>query len=213
MKIPGIHLSSDDGAAVEAAFAAIVPQPIACLNWPEEYPYAPTAAFSAFHTGDELFLRFDVEERCTMALVAEDNGPVWTDSCVEFFIAPDGEGYYNFETNCIGRMLLEYHPAHANTVRAHAETLAGIRRMPSLGGEPFAERQGGNRWSMTLVIPPRALFRHRIVRWDGLRATANLYKCGDGLSSPHFLSWRPITAPRPDFHRPEFFECIQFSEL
>ena len=58
-----------------------------------------------FHTGDWLMLRFDVAERYTAALVTEDNGEVWTDSCAEFFIAPDTGMYYNFETTCIGRML------------------------------------------------------------------------------------------------------------
>ena len=40
--------------------------------------------------------------------------------------------------------------------------------------------------------------------WDGLRARMNLYKCGDDLSHPHFLSWQPIEAPKPNFHLPAF---------
>jgi len=38
---------------------------------------------------------------------------------------------------------------------------------------------------------------------------ANFYKCGDGLSKPHYLSWKPIVAEKPDFHRPEFFSTIE----
>ena len=84
--------------------------------------------------------------------------------------------------------------------------------MPSTStfGEPFAERKGDNRWSLTLAIPPQALFRHALTDWSGLKARMNLYKCGDDLSCPHYLSWRPVGTPAPDFHRPEFFEPVFF---
>ena len=103
-KISGIR--PGDWEVVDRAFASVEAQPIACCNWAETYPYAPDVQFRMFHTGDYLMLRFDVAERYTAARVAEDNGRVWTDSCVEFFIAPDTESYYNFETSCIGRLLL-----------------------------------------------------------------------------------------------------------
>ena len=86
-KIAGI--APDDRAAVDEAFAGIEPLPVACCNWPAEFPYAPEVSFRMFHTGDWLMLRFDVAERYTAALATEDNGEVWTDSCAEFFIAPD----------------------------------------------------------------------------------------------------------------------------
>ncbi|MBQ5807154.1 MAG: hypothetical protein IIW26_01760, partial [Tidjanibacter sp.] len=37
---------------------------------------------------------------------------------------------------------------------------------------------------------------------------ANLYKCGDKLRTPHYLSWSPIEAAKPDFHRPEQFGTL-----
>ena len=75
-KITGIVPTNK--AAVEAAFAGIEPQALACCNWPDQFPYAPEVSFRMFHTGDYLMLRFDVAERCTMARVTEDNGEVWT---------------------------------------------------------------------------------------------------------------------------------------
>ena len=89
-KITGIVPA--DKRAVETAFGSNEPQPVACCNWPEQYPYAPEVSFRMFHTGAYLMLRFDVREQWTMARVTEDNGEVWTDSCVEFFIAPDDSG-------------------------------------------------------------------------------------------------------------------------
>ena len=211
-KIAGI--SPDDRAAVEQAFAELKPRSIACCNWPEEFPYAPEVSFRMFHTGDWLMIRFDVAENYTAALVTEDNGQVWTDSCVEFFIAPDEGLYYNFETTCIGRMLLSGRKSRTEDVQpAPAEVLASVKRLPTYPfGEPFAEREGDNRWSLTLAIPPQALFRHALTDWSGLTARMNLYKCGDKLSHPHFLSWRPIQTGSPDFHRPEFFEEVTFEK-
>lgn len=211
-KITGV--SPDDREAVERAFAEIEPQPVACCNWPGEFPYAPEVSFRMFHTGDRLMLRFDVAENYTAARVAEDNGPVWTDSCVEFFIAPGDGPYYNFETTCIGRMLLSGRMSRTEDVQpAPAEVLAGVKRYTTYPfGEPFAEREGDNRWSLTLAIPPQALFRHALTDWSGLEARMNLYKCGDRLSHPHFLSWKPVRTENPDFHRPEFFEAVTFEK-
>lgn len=199
-----------DPAAAEAVFATVPPAPIACCNWPEAYPYAPHAEFRMFHTGDLLWLRFDVAERYTKAEVAEDNGRVWTDSCVEFFLALDDTGYYNFETTCAGRLLMAFRKEREHPTHASAELLAAIRRYPSLGPANFPEREGDNRWSLTLAIPPQVLFRHRLDSWSSVSGTMNLYKCGDELSHPHFLSWRPIDNPKPDFHLPRFFENVEF---
>ena len=49
-KIAGI--APDDRAAVDEAFAGIEPLPVACCNWPAEFPYAPEVSFRMFHTGD-----------------------------------------------------------------------------------------------------------------------------------------------------------------
>lgn len=201
-----------DEKALDTAFEKIAPERIGCCNWPGEYPYAPEVSFRMFHTGAWLALRYDVREACTAALVAKDNGEVWTDSCVEFFIAPDTSGYYNFETSCIGQLLLGFRQSRTEAEHAPVEVLATVRRITSLPRETFAERQGDNRWSLTLLIPPQALFCHALTDWSGLRARVNLYKCGDNLSQPHFLSWRPIETATPDFHRPEFFENIECAE-
>lgn len=211
-KITGIDPENPE--ALEAAFAKVESHPIACCNWPDGYPYAPEVRFRMFHTGELLLLRFDVAENYTAARVTEDNGEVWTDSCVEFFLAVGDEtGYYNFETTCIGRMLLGFRHTHADAVHAAPEIMASVTRLTTLPfGETFEEREGDNRWSLTLAIPPQALFRHEIADWSGVEGRVNLYKCGDKLSHPHFLSWRPIQTENPDFHRPEYFERVIFEK-
>ena len=209
-KISGIR--PYDWEVVDRAFDAVEAQRIACCNWADEYPYTPDVRFRMFHTGDYLMVRFDVAEHYTAARVTEDNGRVWTDSCVEIFIAPDETTYYNFETSCIGHMLLGAHRQGEKTVPAPAEVLASVKRHTTLPATPFEERVGDNRWSVVLAIPPQALFQHDLKTWSGAEVRANLYKCGDNLSHPHFLSWRPIRTEKPNFHRPEFFDSIKFAK-
>lgn len=100
-----------------------------------------------------------------------------------------------------------------HATHATPRVMESILRNPSLGPRPFPEHEGDNRWSVVLAIPPQALFMHSLTDWSGLKAKVNLYKCGDKLSQPHFLSWKPIAAPKPDFHLPEFFEQIKFSKI
>lgn len=185
-------------------------QPVACNNWAAEYPYAPKATFAAAHDGTHLLLTFRVDENYTAALVEEDNGPVWTDSAVEFFISFDDTGYYNFEFSCIGKALLGFRKTKPDVTHAGADIMRTIVRESSLGTANFAERTGENRWELNVAIPATAFFAHHFTSLDGIRARANVYKCGDHLSKPHFLSWQPIRTEKPNFHVPEFFGEVEF---
>lgn len=208
-KFDGLNLNDEN--AVDMAFEATEAKKISCCNWDKDFPYTPNVEFKIFHTGNFLLLRFYVREEYTAALVTEDNGDVWTDSCVEFFISPDqGRTYYNFETSCIGRMLLAHHQSREEAEYASTEILGSVKRTPSLPRQNFSEITGNNKWSLTLQIPPQALFKHSMKTWDKAKVTANFYKCGDNLSKPHFLSWSPIAIENPDFHRPDFFGSLQF---
>jgi hypothetical protein len=59
-------------------------------------------------------------------------------------------------------------------------------------------------------VPISAFFLHKLSGFDGMTATGNVYKCGDNLPVPHFISWNPITTENPDFHRPDFFGQMKF---
>ena len=77
------------------------------VNW-KDYPYKPEVSFRIAHTGHEILLHYKVKEASVRAVAAGDNGRVWEDACVEFFVSPDGDDcYYNFECNCIGRLLVQ----------------------------------------------------------------------------------------------------------
>ena len=56
--------------------------------WKEQYPYMPEVSLEIAHNGQEILLDWHVRENCTRAEAATDGGPVWEDSCVEFFFLP-----------------------------------------------------------------------------------------------------------------------------
>ena len=196
---------------LENIFATLPEHAIDCCNWPKEFPYSPKAAFKLFHDGKKLYIKFSVTENDIKAAVTEDQGRTWTDPCVEFFVSPEGNlDYYNFECTCTGKLLLAWHPAEAEKESAGKEVLESVERIPSLGTESFELREGEHSWSVIEIIPATALFRSGVECFCGKEMTANFYKCGDELPTPHFLSWNPIEWPEPSFHRPEQFGKLIF---
>ncbi len=184
---------------------------IAHANWQKEFPYRPEVCVRIAHCGDRILLHYRVKEDRIRAHFGADNGEVWTDSCVEFFCIPAGDGvYYNLECNCIGTILLGVGPEKAGRVRAGQEVLGTISRWSSLGREAFEERPSQEPWEVALIVPVKAFFQHRLTSLRGARVRANFYKCGDALTQAHFLSWTPIQLPKPNFHCPDFFGELEF---
>ena len=181
------------------------------VNW-SKYDYCPQVRFRMAYCDSAILLQYKVKEQAVRAIAAVDNGEVWKDSCVEFFVIPANDGiYYNFEFNCIGTCLLAAGAMHTEREAAKTSITSQIRRQTSLGRHPFAERKGEKEWDMTLVIPYNCFFKHPDFLPDGKTVRANFYKCGDDLTVPHYLSWNPIKTEKPDFHRPEFFGTVKFA--
>ena len=181
---------------------------IACLNWPEAFPYRPEVSFDIFHTGDALHLTFHVQEQAVRAVCAADREHAWEDSCVEFFFAPREDGlYYNLECTCTGKMYLCRGEGRHGREPLSEAAYAAVLRRPSLGTAPFGLREEPTAWELALDIPASTF---GLESFTGLRARGNFYKCGDRLPVPHYLSWAPIATPKPDFHRPEYFEELIF---
>ena len=210
LKVPKIVPSGNDTEEIKRIFSGIAGNRISNCNWSDQFPYTPEASFKLFHDGANIYLQFEVTEKDLHSKITEDFGEVWTDPCVEMFIAPDCDTYYNFECTCIGKMLVACHARDKETEKMPLDKLSKIERIPTLGTENFELRKGENSWSIIEIIPVTSLFNHSIDSWDGKKMRANFYKCGDNLPNPHFLSWNKIDFPRPNFHLPEYFGEIEF---
>jgi len=60
-------------------------------------------------------------------------------------------------------------------------------------------------------IPAACFSFSALTDLGGRTARANVYKCASGLSVKHYVTWRPIQTPTPDYHRPEFFGEVRFA--
>ena len=182
------------------------------VNWPDAFPEKPEASVEVSNDHEYLYLHYRVKGEQLRAVTTEDQGPVWEDSCVEFFCqVPGDKHYYNFETNCIGAMVASRRLGRAEEVQPlPAQEMALIRRQCTFPREAFEEKDGLWEWEVELAIPLRLIFRDQApVFPQTLRA--NFYKCADKTSKPHFVSWQPINLPKPDFHCPQFFQEIILS--
>jgi hypothetical protein len=182
---------------------------VSCANW-SEYPYKPDVKFRIAHNGTNILLNYRVEESDIKAVCKDDNGKVWEDSCVEFFISFNGtDYYYNIESNCIGRILVATGIDKHNRKSIPVNIVNLIDRWSSLGNLPIENKSG--KWELSLIVPVDVFSINKISTFNGLHAKGNFYKCGDKLQTPHFLSWNPIENEKPDFHLPQFFGELFFS--
>lgn len=176
---------------------------VACYPWGGSY--RPRTTFRAGHDGRILRVLMRCEERDPLARVRQHNGMVWHDSCMEFFLAPGPRaGYFNFEMNAQGVLLLHYGRSGADFTEVDF-VIPG-----DLALTPLVEIDA---WTLDLRVPFDFLRRYAPAFQcaPGLAMRGNFYKCGDETASPHFGCHFPIDpaiVPEPNFHRPEFFGAL-----
>lgn len=179
---------------------------IGAHNWAENYPYAPQVTARMAYSDRVLAVMFDVFEEHTKAVELYSNGKVWEDSCVELFVSnPVGEGYFNFECNAIGTMLAAKRLSRDVATHFSEAQIDRIVRYCSLE-HGVVDICQPTAWWVTEIIP------FDLLGLDAAPKTlkANLYKCGDKLKRPHFMSWSAVGCATPDFHLPEYFGQLTF---
>lgn len=202
-----------DNASIEAASDILEEEGSAgsleSVNWPDRFPYKPITSFRVARSTTAMFIKYSVYGNVLCAVYSKDQDPVWKDSCVEFFCKRvDQNGYMNFEFNCIGACYSAVHITRNESEKRSPEELKQILRYPSIGTKAFQEMEGMFEWELTVAIP----FALLGIDPDNLpdKILGNFYKCADDTAFQHYLSWNPIQAPAPDFHRPEFFGELKF---
>ena len=177
--------------------------------WPEQFPYHPDASFAVARSSTHIAILYHVRCLDLRAMALEDNGPVWEDSCCEFFASDPSDGtYYNFEMNCIGTLLGAKRKSRKDCTHYPAADLASVVRHSTLARKQrdLSDKIFG--WSAGMVIPLHMIGIDPGRLPSSIRA--NFYKCADRTAHPHFLAWNRVDAPAPDFHRPDFFGELIF---
>ncbi len=186
-------------------------------NFMGERPsHFPETRVKLLYDSLNIYVIFNVRDQYVRAVEKEINGKVWMDSCVEFFFSPGPDtdrGYFNFEANCKGIVLFQYHLKNGNTSGfVGTEDYKNIRISSSLKADVENEIADPLEWSLEYSIPFSVLKKYMKVDKPGPRTIwrANFYKCADKTSHPHWLTWSPVDYPRPRFHLPEFFGRLVF---
>ena len=202
-----VDMSTLSYHAIQQQLGTLSWQDIDQANWSEDYPYKPTVSFQIGHNATHVILHFAVEEEFIKAQYVRPNEAVWEDSCVEFFLSFDqGQTYYNMEFNVLGTGLIGYGPANkALRNRLSADLISSVQTLTTV-----VNAGGKKNWNLIMLVPI-SIFKAQLN--GGLaqvKASANFYKCGDELPNPHFLSWKAIDHPTPNFHLPAYFGDLIF---
>ena len=182
---------------------------------PEHFPF--TQAKMAYDNA-AVYIIFRVEDRYVKALADKNQGPVYLDSCVEFFFSPENdikEGYFNLEMNCGGTMLFHHQmePRTSQTLisEAHIQQVEVAHTLPEIV-DPEIETD--TTWIVEYRIPFSVLSNYHSFPSPeaGTVWRANFYKCADETSHPHWLTWAPVDFPKPNFHLPQYFGILEFQK-
>jgi hypothetical protein len=187
------------------------------VNYMGKVPeFKPEVQVKMMYDKENIYLIFRVKDKNVRCITNKINGPVWQDSAVEFFFAPDSGKpllYFNLETNCGGTPLM-----HFNTVpRKESKKLSEddiklieiAHSLPEIIdpeiGEPVT-------WTLEYKIPVSLLEKYATVTPPGKGVVwrANFYKIAENSSNPHYITWSKIENPKPNFHLPQFFGKLKF---
>lgn len=164
-----------------------------------------------------LYVIFRVEDNYVRAVAAKHQDAVCRDSCCEFFFTPGtdvAKGYFNLEMNCGGTMLLNYQVVPwKNQIKLTDEELSRVEVAHSLPKNVNPEIAKPTVWTIEYRFPVELMGAYLPTAAKpapGVEWRANLYKCADATSHPHWLTWSKVDRPRPDFHVPEYFGTLVF---
>ncbi|MDD2597707.1 MAG: carbohydrate-binding family 9-like protein [Kiritimatiellae bacterium] len=184
----------------------------------ESSDHHPAVNFALLHDTRNLYLRFDVADCYVKVVHSGFHSPVYRDSCVEFFVRPRADrGYFNFEVNAGGALLLSYVEDWRRTAtglkKATSLTDELCRRIEIISSLPHIvdpEITTPTNWDLSLKIPLCVLEAHagELGSLAGKTWSGNFYKCADGTSHPHWISWSPVE--ELNFHAPECFGELRF---
>ena len=188
---------------------------------PESSNHHPRTEAYLFWDRRALYGKFSVKDRFVKCVQTGYQAKVSKDSCVEFFLKPEGSiGYFNFEFNCGGNLLCYYirNPKKKDGKRVDydiltEEDLMMVQRASTLPAEIETEIIDEIYWELAFRIPFLLIQKFTPLSAHSFKKTwyGNFYKCGDETSMPHWLSWTPL--PEKDFHLPECFGKLVFKNI
>lgn len=186
--------------------ATLADVPLKVVSWPA-FPYLPKVRLGIGYDNSGFLLYWQVSEYGFRAVHRAHNEAVYEDSCVEFFVSFDQVRYYNIEFNALGYGLIGFGDHQkGNRVNLPPSVVDRI----ALKSSGIKHAGDISHWDLLMHIPFQVFVYDVVQPVKGQAIRANFYKCGDKCTEPHFVSWKKIGFPTPNFHLPEFFGPLVF---
>ncbi|HBG26669.1 MAG TPA: hypothetical protein DDX75_06195 [Phycisphaerales bacterium] len=186
-------------------------------NYMGEKPkHFPKTQAKLLYDSNNIYVFFKVEDNYVCSAAQQTHGPVWRDSCVEFFFAPDTnqkDVYFNLETNCGGTMYFRYNDLQNDIKKlveiSDCKKIEVYHSLPKLIQEEITTPTV---WYVSYRLPLSIISKYGKIQKpeSGVFWNANFYKCADLSSHPHWLTWSPVDYPTPNFHLPQYFGILEF---
>lgn len=182
--------------------------PINSFHW-EKVGYSRPESYAALYAVENegihaVLWTFEENLRCECK---KRDDPVYTDSCLEFFVMPvEGDSrYMNFEVNPKGIYLSQ--------IGIDRESRRLIKELTDI--EPIItplsfEENEKTAWGCNILIPCELISELYGVDFKISESTlkCNFYKCADFSETPHFGAAFPVTTAALGFHNPDCFRNI-----
>jgi len=185
----------------------------------ESSDHHPRAEVKLTYLDKNLYVFFRVFDKYVLCKQTQYQAQVCKDSCVEFFVQPrQKKGYFNFEINCGGTMLLYYIEDPTRVDKGFARhrpvplklgcTVDIYHSLPRI---VYPEVEDDTKWLLEYRVP-FTLFEAYLGSLGNIAGQiwrGNLFKCADSSSHPHWASWASLDG-NSNFHLPEYFAPMRF---
>ena len=184
---------------------------------PQSSSHRPRTIARLAHDEQNIFGRFEVEDEYVRCVRIGYGSEVWKDSCVEFFVEPKpGRGYFNFEFNCGGALLVN----HIVDPTRSANGFKDFTRLPESLAKRISVRSSlpqtiepeitqPTNWTLEFQIPLGLLENYigSLGNLGGQTWRGNFFKCAEENSHPHWAAWSPVS--EFNFHLPQCFGTLR----
>lgn len=177
--------------------------------------YKPNTEVKMFYTNSALHIRFVSEENQVRVESKKFNDNVFEDSAVEFFFKPEptkDPRYFNFETNAAGILLLQLDSKTQNRTYLTDVNSSIFNIKTDVTAENYKDFSNFKPWTVEYEIPFSFIQKYfkDFNPKPGYTMKGNFYKTGSKTKIPHYGSWAYIPTPKPNFHKPEYFNDLIF---
>lgn len=184
--------------------------PINSFHWEKEGYSRPESFASVFGVENEGIhaVLWSFEENVRRECKKRDD-PVYTDSCLEFFIAPvEGDKrYMNFEVNPDGVYLCEI-----GEKRGERRFIKELTDLEPVIEPMTVEEDGKTAWGYEIILPCKFISELYGIDFkvSECKMKGNFYKCADLSTTPHYGAHFPVSCAELGFHNPDCFGDIIF---